>query len=74
MFEIKRMASSEKIRTNKDVDLFTIHKISQWNRVRWGDYEDITRRISKEDYGDTAYGLVAGLKDLDCNYFSKQDY
>jgi len=24
----------------------------------------MTRRISKEDYGDTAYGLVAGLKIL----------
>jgi len=73
-FEIKRMSSFQKIRTKKntDTDLLTIHKKSQWNRIRWGDYEDITRRISKEDYSDTAYRLVAGLKDLDCDYLSNK--
>lgn len=59
------MESFEKIRTHKNFysDLFRIHKKSQENRIRWGDYEDITTRISKEDYNNATYRLMAGLRE-----------
>jgi len=76
LFEIKRMENFDKIIIHKDYDsdLFRTHKKIQQNRIRWGDHEDMTRRISKEDNNNTVYLLMAGLKDFDCYHLSMLDY